>query len=92
MPRYLMLGKYSAEAVRGIKPERTKKVESLIKKQGGRIIGMYALIGIYDLAFIVDMPTNAKLIKTAIAITKMTGIGFFSLPAISIAEFDRLNS
>ncbi|MDD4953805.1 MAG: GYD domain-containing protein [Candidatus Omnitrophica bacterium] len=89
MAKYMMLGKYSSEAVRGIKAERTKKVAAIIKRNGGKVIGMYALIGPYDLAFIVDMPSNAALIKTAIAMTRMTGIGFFSLPAMSVDEFDR---
>jgi uncharacterized protein with GYD domain len=90
MSKYLMLGRYSAEAVKGIKAERTKKVVALIKKQGGKVIGMYALVGPYDLAFIVDMPSNAALIKVSIAISKLTGIGFFSSPAMSIEEFDRI--
>jgi uncharacterized protein with GYD domain len=51
---------------------------------------MYALIGPYDLAFLVDMPNNALLMKTAIAITKLTGIGFFSSPAINVDEFDKI--
>lgn len=90
MAKYLMLGKYSVGAVKGIRAQRTKKVEALIKKQGGRIIGMYALIGPYDLAFIVDMPGNAAIVKTSIAITKLTGISFSTSPAMSIQEFDRI--
>lgn len=90
MAKYLMLGKYSSAAVKGIKAQRTKKVEALIKKQGGRIIGMYALLGPYDLAFIVDMPSNAAVVKTSIAITKLTGIGFCTSPAMSVQEFDKI--
>lgn len=90
MSKYLMLGKYSVEAIKGIKAERTKKVVAIIKKNGGRIIGMYALIGPYDLAFLVDMPGNAAVMKTAIAIAKATGIGFFSSPAVTVEEFDRI--
>lgn len=90
MAKYLMLGKYSAEAVKGIKAERTKKVVDIFKKQGGRIITMYALIGPYDLALIVDMPSNAALVKAALATTKLTGIGFFSSPAMTVEEFDRI--
>ncbi|MBI4972250.1 MAG: GYD domain-containing protein [Candidatus Omnitrophica bacterium] len=90
MAKYLMLGKYSVEAVKGISPERTKKAVALFKKQGGKIIGMYALIGPYDLALIVDMPSNAALVRTAIALTKLTGIGFFSSPAMTVEEFDRI--
>ena len=92
MSKYLMLGKYSVEAVRGIKADRTKKVVGLIKKADGKVIAMYALIGPYDLAFIVDMPSSAAVMKAAIAITKLTGIGFFSSPAITVEEFDKIAS
>ncbi len=90
MSKYLMLGKYSVEAVKGIKAERTRKVVQLIKKAGGKVIGMYALIGPYDLAFIVDMPGNAAVMRAAIAITKLTGVGFFSSPAVTVEEFDKI--
>jgi uncharacterized protein with GYD domain len=89
MPKFLMLGKYSAAAVKGIKAERTKRVLALIRNAGGRVNAMYALIGPYDLAFLVDFPSNLALIKTSIAITRLTGIGFNSLPAVGIEEFDR---
>lgn len=90
MSKYLMLGKYSAEAVKGIKAERTKKVAAIIKKNGGKVVSMYALLGPYDLALLVDMPGNAAAMKTAISITKLTGIGFSSLPALTVEEFDRI--
>ncbi|TRZ49808.1 GYD domain-containing protein [bacterium] len=89
MHKFLMLGKYSAAGVKGIKAERTKKVVALIRKAGGRVNAMYALIGPYDMAFLVDFPANTALIKAAIAITKLTGIGFSSFPAVGIEEFDR---
>ena len=90
MAKYLMLGKYSVDAVRGIQVERTKKVTELIEKDGGKVIAMYALIGRYDLAFIVDMPSNGALMKVSIAVTKLTGIGFSSMPAMAVEEFDKL--
>jgi uncharacterized protein with GYD domain len=90
MQKYLMLGKYSLEAVKGIQAQRTKKVEALIKKHGGKILGMYALIGCYDLAFIVDMPNNTALVKTSIAITKSTGISISTSPAMTVQEFDKI--
>lgn len=90
MAKYLMLGKYSVEAVKGIKAERSKKAVEIFKKEGGRVINMYALIGPYDLALIVDMPSNTALMKAAVTLTKLTGIGFFSSPAISVEEFDRI--
>lgn len=88
--KFLMLGKYSAEAIKQIKKERTKKVEEIVKKCGGKIDAMYALLGRFDLAFVVDFPSAKDALKASVSITKLTGIGFTTLPAISVDEFDKL--
>jgi len=90
MAKFLMLGKYSVEAVKGIKRERTKKVVEAIKKSGGRVNSMYALLGNYDLAFIVDFPGNIAAIKASLVLTKLTGIGFTTSAAITVEEFDKI--
>ncbi|MBM3246123.1 MAG: GYD domain-containing protein [Candidatus Omnitrophica bacterium] len=89
MAKYLMLGKYSVEAIKGIKTERTKKAAEIFKRQGGKIISMYALVGPYDLALIVDLPGNIALMKASVALARLSGITFFSSPAITVEEFDR---
>ncbi len=90
MAKYLMMGKYSLEAIKGIKKERTKKVVDIIKKAGGRVIAMYVLLGKYDLAFVVDFPGMKELVKASITITKLTGISFASYAAMTVEEFDKL--
>ena len=90
MAKFLMLGRYSVEAIKGIAPERTKKVVETIEKAGGKVNAMYALLGKYDLAFVVDFPGMTEVIKASVGITKLTGIGFTSSPAISVEEFDRI--
>ncbi len=37
MPLFMMFGKYSSKALKGISPARTDKAITLIKKQGGEI-------------------------------------------------------
>jgi uncharacterized protein with GYD domain len=90
MAKFLMLGKYSSEAVKGISGERTKKVVGAIEKAGGKVDFMYALLGQYDLAFIADFPGMKDVIKASIAITRATDIGFSTLPAITVEEFDKI--
>jgi uncharacterized protein with GYD domain len=92
MAKFLMLGKYSTDGVKGITTERTKKVVETIQKAGGKATAMYALLGNYDLAFIVDFPGNADVIKASIAITKLSSIGFTTCPAIPVEEFDKIIS
>lgn len=88
MAKFLMLGKYSLEAVKGITKERTGKVTDVIKKSRGSVDSMYALLGNYDLAFLVDFPGNSEAMKASIAITKLTGIAFTTFPAVTVEEFD----
>ncbi len=90
MAKFLMLGKYSVDGVKGITAERTKKVVETIQKSGGKVNAMYALLGKYDLSFVVDFPGNDDAMKASIAITKSTGIGFTTCPAIPVEEFDKM--
>ena len=92
MAKFLMLGKYSLEAVKGITASRTEKVIDVIKKSNGLVDSMHALLGNYDLAFLVDFPGNAEAMKASIAITKLTGIVFTTSSAVTVEEFDKIVS
>ncbi len=90
MATFVMLGRYSADALKGISKERTRKAEKLISKAGGTVQAMYALLGPYDLVLVVDLPTNEDAMKTSVALTKLTGISFATCPAVTIETFDSL--
>ena len=90
MAKFLMLGKYSQEAIKGISAERTKKAVSIIEKSGGKVNSMYSLLGNYDLALMVDLPGIAEAMKTSIALTDLTGISFTTSCAMSVEEFDKI--
>jgi uncharacterized protein with GYD domain len=85
-----MLGKYSQEAIKGIAADRTKKVMGIVEKAGGKVGSMYALLGAYDLAFVVDLPGIQEALKISVSISKLTDIAFTTLPAISVEEFDKI--
>jgi uncharacterized protein with GYD domain len=89
MAKFLMLGKYSLEAIKGIAAERTRQVVSTIEKSGGKVNSMLALLGNYDLAFVVDFPGIAEVMKASVALTKLTGIAFTTSPAMTVEEFDK---
>lgn len=90
MAKYIMMGKYSIDAVKGAKAARTKKALGMIKKAGGRVTAMYALLGKYDIMLVTDFPGTKNVMKAAVDMTKLTGISFVSNPAITIAEFDKM--
>jgi uncharacterized protein with GYD domain len=56
MATFVMLGKYSSEALKEISAERTQRAVSTIKKFGGEVSSMHTLLGDHDLVLIVDLP------------------------------------
>jgi uncharacterized protein with GYD domain len=90
MATFLMLGKYSLEAMKKISGERTEKAARIIEEFGSKVKSMYALLGEWDLIFIVDLPGIEEALKASVALAKMTGISFQTSPAMSVKEFDRL--
>jgi len=90
MATFCMFGRYSSEALKGMSAKRTKESESLIKKFGGKVESMYALLGEKDLVFIVTFPGIEQAMKASVALSRMTGISFATLPAVTVEEFDKL--
>jgi len=90
MATYLMLGKYSIEAVKEISAERTKKAAALIKECGGEVKAWYALLGEKDLLFIVEFPGTEEAMRASVELTKLLGISFTTAPAVTVEEFDKL--
>ena len=90
MATFFMMGKYTPEAVKGISADRTKKAVDLIGKQGGEVKSMYALIGEFDLILIVELPGTEEAMKASIAVSRLTGIGFTTAPAVAVDDFDKM--
>lgn len=90
MPRFMMLGKYTPEALKGVSPERTDKAVELIKKNGGKVVSMYSVLGEHDLVFILDLPDAEKALATSFALNKLTGISFTTSPVVEVEKFDKL--
>jgi uncharacterized protein with GYD domain len=92
MAKFLMLGSYSAEAIKSMSADRTKKIKGVIEKNGGKAESMFTLLGNFDLAFVVDLPGTKEATKASVEITKMSGISFKTYPALAVDEFDKLVS
>lgn len=90
MPIFMLFGKYSSEAMKGISSERTGKAEELIKSHGGRVVSMYAVLGEHDLVFTLDFPDADKALAASVALHKLTGITFSTSPVVEVEKFDRL--
>ena len=90
MATFFMFGKYSAEAIKAISAERTQKVVDVVKGLGGEVQSMHALLGEKDLVFIVNLPGMEQAIQASVALSKMSGIGFTTAPAVTVDDFDKL--
>ncbi len=90
MATFFMFGKYSSESLKEMSAIRTDMAISLIKKFGGKVNSMYALLGKQDLVLIVDFPGVEQVMKASVALTKMTGVSFASSPAVLVEDFDKM--
>ncbi|MFC1729145.1 GYD domain-containing protein [candidate division KSB1 bacterium] len=90
MSTFLMLGKYSSEAFKEISTDRTSYAVNLIKKLGGEVHSMFALLGEIDLVFVVDFPSIEQGMKASVALGKQSGISFTTLPAVPVEDFDKM--
>ncbi len=90
MATFFMFGKYSSEALKGISAERTREASDLVKKFGGEIKSIHALLGGQDLVIIADFPGIEQAMKASVALSKMTGIAFTTSPAVAVEDFDRM--
>ena len=92
MATYILLGKYSPNSIKKISPDRTAKAVNLVKKLVGKVLSMHAVLGEFDLIFIVELPGNTQAMEASLALYKMTEISFTTHPALEIKAFDKLSS
>jgi uncharacterized protein with GYD domain len=92
MPIFMMFGRYSSESLKGISSERTEKAVEVIKKNGGKVVSMYAVLGEHDLVFTLDFPDAEKALAASVALNKLTGISFTTSPVVEVEKFDKLVS
>ena len=90
MPVFLMFGKYSSEALKGISSERTKRAVELIKEHGGKVVSMYAVLGEHDLVFTLEFMDAEQAMAASVALHKLTGISFTTSPVVDVEKFDKL--
>ena len=90
MPIFMFFGKYSSESLKGISSERTDRAVNLIKKYGGTVISMYAVLGEHDLVFTLDFPDAEKAMAASVELNKLTGISFTTSPVVEVEKFDKL--
>jgi uncharacterized protein with GYD domain len=92
MATFILTGRYTPQALADISPDRTKKALNLIKKNKGAVQLMYATLGQNDLVFVLDFPGLKEAFRTSVGLSKLTGIGFTTAPAVAVDVFDKLTA
>ena len=92
MTKFVMLGNYTQASMGEISASRTQRAEEVIRAHGGEAVGMYALLGAFDLVLIVELPDVETAMRVSLELTRLTGIGFQTSPAVDVAAFDALAS
>ena len=90
MSIFMMFGKYSSESLKGISSERTEAAVNVIKRNHGKVVSMYAVLGEHDLVFTLDFPDAEKAFAASVALNALTGISFTTSPVVEVEKFDRL--
>ena len=90
MTTYFMFGKYSQEALKALSGERTQKAIAVIEANGGTFKSAHMLLGETDVVAIVDLPDTERAMKTSLELSKLLGISFNTVPALTVEAFDQL--
>ncbi len=90
MAKFVMLGKYTQGSMEGISASRTDQAGKVIRESGGEVIGMYALLGAFDLILLVELPDIETAMQVSLKLTRLTGVGFLTSPAVDVETFDAL--
>lgn len=89
MPIYIMLTNLTDEGRKVVKekPGRIKEVNKEVEKMGVKVLGQYALLGIYDFINILEAPDNQTIARVAIELGSRGTLNTTTLAAISVDEF-----
>ena len=85
MPKYIVLGKFTAEGIKNIKdsPKRLEAANKLAESLGGKILKFYYTMGRYDFVCVVKATSNETMMQALLALGSQGSISTETLTAIS---------
>jgi len=92
MMTFILFGKYTMEALKGMSAQRTEDAVEAIGQCGGEVEAMYATLGPHDLVFVISFPTIDDAMKCSVFLSRMTGVAFTTSPAVTVEQFDQMMS
>lgn len=91
MATYILLSTLTDEGRRTVKdrPDRIQEVNKEIEAMGARVIGQYAVLGLYDFVNVVEAPDNEAVARISVELGSRGTIQIMTLPAIAVEDLVR---
>lgn len=92
MPIYAALGRLTGEGARDMKgsARRYEENKKVFEEAGAKILAGYALLGRYDLLFIIEAPDNRTAMKLSMKTASRGTSAYETMPAVPIEEFFKI--
>lgn len=89
MATYILLSTLTDEGRRTVKdrPDRIQEVNREIEAMGAKVIGQYAVLGLYDFVNVVEAADNETVSRISVELGSRGTIQIMTLPAIEIEDF-----
>lgn len=89
MAIYVALSNLTDEGRKTIKnrPARIKEVNKEIESMGIKVLGQYAVLGLYDFVTLLDAKNNEAVLKMSVELGSRGTVQLITLPALPVEEF-----
>ena len=89
MPTYIGLYKLTDQGIRNIKnaPQRIEKAIEALEAMGGKVLGVYTVLGEYDYVSIGEFPNDETALNLALVIGAQGNVRTTTLKAFTKEEF-----
>jgi len=92
MPTYITLYKYTQQGATNIKgaPDRIKQATAAAEKLGGKVIGVWATLGQYDLVAVGEFPNDEAAAALNLIVASLGNVSSETLKAFTPEEFAKI--
>ena len=89
MPMYIGLYKLTDQGIKNIKdaPQRMEKAIKALEAMGGKVVGIYSVMGEYDYVGIGEMPNDEAALTLALAMGSEGNVRTTTMKAFTQEEF-----
>ena len=89
MPTYIGLYKLTDQGIKNIKdaPQRIEEAIKAAEAVGGKVLGVYSVLGEYDLVSIAEFPNDETVLSLALAFGALGNVRSTTLKAFTKEEF-----